>query len=191
MIAFVKGEILTKRNGYLIVKSQDLGYKVFVASALYSEIQLAQSVELFTYQNVREDSLDLYGFQSLDDLEMFEMLLSVSGIGPKSALSVMSMADTEYLKTSIIQGDSGLLTKVSGIGKKTAERVVLELKEKIAKLAPLVEGPQLSGMSSDEIDALISLGYSLPQAREALREVDSEVTDSSERIRQALKKMSH
>ena len=191
MIAFVKGEILTKRNGYLIVKSQDLGYKVFVASALYSEIQLAQSVELFTYQNVREDSLDLYGFQSLDDLEMFEMLLSVSGIGPKSALSVMSMADTEYLKTSIIQGDSGLLTKVSGIGKKTAERVVLELKEKIAKLAPLVEVPQLSGMSSDEIDALISLGYSLPQAREALREVDSEVTDSSERIRQALKKMSH
>lgn len=191
MIAFIKGKIIAKSPSYLIIAAANVGYKVYVNPAFYAEASLADELELFTYQHVREDSLDLYGFPKLSDLDLFEMLLSVSGVGPKSALNVMAMDDSENLKAAIMQGDSALLTKVSGIGRKTAERVVLELKEKIAKLeGPLGAQPSILA-ASDEIDALMALGYSLIQAREALSRVDKSITDSSKRVKQALKEMSN
>jgi Holliday junction DNA helicase RuvA len=189
MIAYIKGKIIAKQSGDLIILNQGLGYKVSVSADIYNELTKDSEVELYTHQHVREDSLDLYGFKNLADLEMFEMLLSVSGIGPKSALAVLSLSSTNHLKEAIVSEDAGMLTKVSGIGKKTAQRVVLELKEKIAKLDDVKTSFQGVSNSSDEIDALMALGYNMNEAREALKKVDKNIKDSGERVKQALKNM--
>ena len=191
MISFLQGKILNKSQNYVILKVGGIGYQVFVNSTMLADLQIGQDVEIYTHQYVREDSLDLYGFKSMGDLEMFELLISISGIGPKSALGVLAVASVEDVKESIARGDSSLLTKVSGIGRKTAERVVLELREKIGNLK-LETGNSKSGAGSasgDEIDALMVLGYSMPQARDALRAVDPKIKDSGERIKQALKRI--
>ncbi len=189
MIAFLRGKIISQNNSFLIVEVNNIGYKVFVNQNLLNQIKVGNQIELYTHQYVREDFLDLYGFISQDELEMFELLLSVSGVGPKSALGVLSVASINDLKRTIAAGDPSLLVKVSGIGKKTAERIVLELREKVDSF---VDRKKMSNTyntvaSSDEIDALMALGYSLSQAREALSRVDPSVKDSGERIKQALR----
>ena len=190
MISSLKGVIKNKGNGFVVLEINNIGYQVFVASLLYADLVIGQDFEFYTHQQVREDALNLYGFRQLEELELFEMLIDISGIGPKSALGVMSIATAADIKESIIRGDPALLTKVSGIGRKTADRVVLELREKISKLSFKDNKLNRDGLgSSDEIDALMALGYSLPQAREALNGVDAKTKDSGERIRQALKKM--
>lgn len=195
MISFLKGKILNKGQarhdkstgqGFVIVQTDNIGYQVFVNAGMYADLQIGQEIELYIHHNVREDAQELYGFRSFSELEFFKLLISVSGIGPKSALSVLTLASIEEIKESIAQGDSSLLNKVSGIGTKTAERIVLELRSKIGQIS----GERVGGIgtiSSDEIDALMALGYSLQQAREALRNVDTSVTDSGERIRVALR----
>ena len=187
MIAYLKGTIVNKRVSYLIINVNGVGYKVFAQPDYILEKKIDEYIEIYTYQHVKEDILALYGFNSLEDLELFELLLSISGVGPKSALAVLSVATTIDIKHSIISGDPSLLTRVSGIGKKTAERVVLELRDKISK----IEGPLPGGIyqegAGEEMDALVSLGYSYQQAREALQSVDKKVTDSHERIRLALR----
>lgn len=190
MISYLKGKIKIKGNGFVILEISNIGYKVFVASLLYADLTIGQEIEFYTHQYVREDALNLFGFRLMEELELFELLLSVSGIGPKSALGIMSIATAADIKESIVRGDPALLTKVSGVGRKTADRVVLELREKINKLN--FKDGKLSGGplgSSDEIDALMALGYSLSQAREALNGVDAKTKDSGERIRQALKRL--
>lgn len=189
MLAFIKGQIIFKTNTYLIIENQGLGYKVFISPEALAELNKGDEVSFFLYHNVKEDAEDLYGFNLAKDLEMFEMLISVSGIGPKSGLSLMSLTDTDHLKTSIASGDVSLLTKVSGVGKKTAERVVLELRDKVAKLESETQasGLEFSQNLSDEIDALMSLGYSLQESREALKKVDKEIIDSAQRVKEALK----
>ncbi|MCK4539895.1 Holliday junction branch migration protein RuvA [Candidatus Parcubacteria bacterium] len=193
MIAYLRGKIKNKGQGYIILDVHDVGYKVFVNETVYAELDIGQEAEFYIYQNVREDSLSLFGFKLLDQLEMFELLLSISGIGPKSALGVLGIASTEDIKDSIARGDSSLLTKVSGIGKKTAERVVLDLREKVGHAARSTQHASDRGMvaSGDEIDALMALGYSMMQARDALRQVDSNVKDSGERIKAALKSINN
>ena len=174
----------------MIVEVNNIGYQIFVTPIFYADLIVGQEVEFYTHQYVREDALNLYGFKNMAELELFEMLISISGVGPRSAIGVLSIASAADIKESISRGDPALLTKVSGIGRKTAERVVLELREKIGKLSG-ADG-KLSGSSlgsSDEIDALMTLGYSLAQAREALNGVDTKIKDSGERIRQALKKL--
>lgn len=189
MISYLKGRIKNKGNGFIVAVVNDIGYKVFVNASLYAELEIGTEAELYTHQHVREDALDLYGFRSMGDLEMFELLLSVSGIGPKSALGVLAVAGADDIKSTIAAGDPSLLTKVSGVGKKTAERVVLELRNKVGALSGGVnfKGRSEIETESDEIDALIALGYSLMQAREALKKVDPKIKDSGERIREALK----
>ncbi len=191
MISFLAGKIINKGAGFIILRVGDVGYKVFVAPLLFAKLTIGQEVELYTHQYVREDVLDLYGFRTLSELEMYELLLSISGIGPKSALGVLSVASVEDLKESIGRGDYSLLTKVSGIGRKTAERVVLELREKVGDLSapgqPAIDGGATA--SAEEIDALMALGYSLTQAREALRAVDPKIKDSGERIKAALRQL--
>ncbi|MCK4553447.1 Holliday junction branch migration protein RuvA [Candidatus Parcubacteria bacterium] len=189
MISFLSGKILNKGQNYAIIKVGDIGYQVFVNQTMFADLEIGQDIEIYTHQYVREDALDLYGFKSVEELEMFELLISISGIGPKSALGVLAIASVADIKESISRGDSALLTKVSGIGRKTAERVVLELREKIGNLK-LETGNLKSGAGSasgDEIDALMALGYSMTQARDALRAVDPKIKDSGERIKQALK----
>lgn len=191
MISYLKGKILNKRGNFAIIEINNVGYKVFVNPTQQAELRAGQEIELYTHQYVREDALDLYGFKSSEELEFFELLLSISGIGPKSALGVLAVASLENIRDSISRGDPSLLTKVSGIGRKTAERIVLELREKISQTVYSRKQASEGGIvaSAEEIDALMALGYSMQQAREALKQVDSKIKDSGERIRQALKKM--
>lgn len=188
MLSYISGTIKNKGQGYVIVMAGDLGYRIHVSSTLWVELDIGQAIELYLHHHIKEDAQDLYGFLKMDDLEMFQLLLSISGIGPKSALGVTSIADSSEIRESIAAGDPTLLTKVSGIGKKTAERVVLELRDKVGALAPM-EGAGKTSVSGDEIDALMALGYSLPEAREALRKVGPETKDSGQRIREALRKL--
>ena len=187
MIAYLKGKIINKGQGYIILDAKDVGYQVFVNPTQYTELDIGQEIEFYTHHHIREDAMDLYGFNTLEDLEMFELLLGISGIGPKSALGVLAISSVNEVRETIAQGDSSLLTKVSGIGKKTAERIVLELREKVAHLVSPEQAGALA--SSDEIDALMALGYSLQQAREALKNTDSKIKDSGQRIKEALKNL--
>ncbi len=189
MISFLKGKIINKRSNFVILEVGGVGYKVFVNEKLISELD--GEVGIYIHQHVREDALDLYGFDSLEELEFFELLLSISGIGPKSALGVFVIAEIDLVKNSIANGDHSLLVKVSGIGKKTAERVVLELRDKVGALEITDNNgvSRVGGSASDEIDGLMALGYSMQQAREALQGVDLDIKDSGERIRQALKNL--
>jgi Holliday junction DNA helicase RuvA len=191
MISYLEGKIKNKGKNYLIILVNGIGYKVFVNNAVLEDVSIGEDKEIYIFQNVKEDALDLYGFKNMEELELFELLLSISGIGPKGALAVLSIASVSDIKNSISRGDSSLLVKVSGIGKKTAERVVLELRDKVGSLESGVEGFESGAGSagSDEIDALMALGYSMNEAREALRKVAPEISDSGERIREALKKL--
>ncbi|MFA5644048.1 MAG: Holliday junction branch migration protein RuvA [Patescibacteria group bacterium] len=189
MISYLKGKISFKLKNSVLIEVNNIGYSVFVGENFLNELKVGQELEIFTHQYVREEALDLYGFKTLEELSFFELLISISGIGPKSALSVLGIAKLSDIKESIVRGDSHLLTKVSGIGKKIAERVVLELKDKLFKLGGDYDLSS-SGSSADEIDALMALGYSLPEAREALNKVDKNIVDSGEKIKEALKRMS-
>jgi Holliday junction DNA helicase RuvA len=188
MIAYLKGKIIAKPNNYLILETGGVGYQIFVGENLFSEIKLGEEKALYLHHRIREDASDLYGFLDLEDLNLFELLLSVSGVGPKSALAVLSLANSDDIKEAIIRGDASLLTKVSGIGKKTAERLVLELKNKVMRVS---SGSTLVGSSSgslgDELDALMSLGYAVNDAREALNKVEASITSTSGRVKAALK----
>jgi Holliday junction DNA helicase RuvA len=182
--------VLDKTLNYAIVEVRDIGYQVFAGENFLADLKLNSDVEIYTHHHIREEADDLYGFKSLEELELFELLLTVSGVGPKSALGVLSIASSGDIKEAIIRGDAGLLTKVSGIGKKTAERLVLELKSKVVRSgasSAVINSAMTLG--SDEIDALVSLGYSLSDARAALNAVGPEVADSGERVKAALKKM--
>jgi len=191
MISFLRGKILNKGQGFVIIEINNIGYQVFVNPVMLADLDIGREIEFYTHQHVREDALDLYGFKSLEELEMFGLLISISGIGPKSALGVLAMGNVNDLKETISHGDPSLLTKVSGIGRKTAERVVLELREKIGDLKSEAGDLRKGGgsASGDEIDALMALGYSMIQARDALRQVDQNIKDSGARIKAALKKM--
>jgi len=185
MIALIEGKIELKTDKFVIINVSGVGYKVFSSSLILKELgNKEDQAKLFTHLYPRENMLDLYGFLTFEELEFFELLMSISGIGPKAALAVLSIASIKDLKTSIASGQVSLLTKVSGIGKKTAERVILELRNKI-----LVPGSDVRKLVSDDeaIDALISLGYSSRQAREALGKVPSKVKSIEDRIKQALK----
>ncbi|MDD2680663.1 MAG: Holliday junction branch migration protein RuvA [Patescibacteria group bacterium] len=193
MLAYLSGKVIAKNNNYLILKVNNVGYQIFVGESLLSSMNKGEERELYLSHQVREDASDLYGFKNLEDLALFELLLSVSGVGPKSALGVLSIASADDIREAVIRNDASLLMKVSGIGKKTAERVVLELKNKITKI---IGGSSLNGESSlsagfgDELDALMSLGYSLPDARLALEGLGVDLKDSGERVKAALKKLS-
>lgn len=190
MIAYLNGKIIDKRSNYLILEVNHIGYRIFISPIFSAQIKNGQNISIYTHQYVRQDTLSLYGFRSIEELELFEMLLSITGIGPKSALAALSVASITDIKKSIAKGDPVLLTKVSGIGRKTAERIVLELREKIKQIGLKREEADSDYLSrSDEIDALMALGYSINQARTALDQVDDKIKDSSERIRQALKKL--
>lgn len=187
MIAYLSGSIVYKGSNNIILFTSGVGYKVFVAENFLSDLKIDQGIEVYIYHSVREDASDLYGFRNPEELDLFELLLSVSGIGPKSALAVLSMASPNDIKEAIMRDDAGLLTKVSGIGKKTAERVVLELKNKIGRSGAFSGSTLGSASFGDELDALLSLGFPLSQAREALNSVEASILDSGERLKAALK----
>lgn len=188
MISHIKGKIILKKDKFIVVSTGSIGYKIFTLS---SSKEVGEDVEFFTYLNVREDALTLYGFPNFEDLELFESLISVSGIGPKTALGALSLADSRTIKIAIAKEDSSILTRVSGIGKKTAERIILELKDKftISDVDRSAEKDKEISDHSDAFEALVSLGYSSFHAKKALSEIPPEIKDVGERVKMALKEL--
>jgi Holliday junction DNA helicase RuvA len=183
MISSIKGKVKTTTNRAIIVEVGGLGYQVFVSPIIINKFKSGQEVEFFTYLHVRENAMELYGFLSTGELEFFSQLIDISGIGPKTALNVLALSKVDDIKRAIQANDASILTKVSGIGRKTAERIILELKNKFENLVTVDAG----GNDAEVIDALVGLGYRVNEAREAVRRVSPQVTDTQVRIKEALK----
>lgn len=164
MIAQVSGIVSNKTARSIIVDVHGLGYEVFCTKDLILRLGAGAEVTFFTHLNVKEDALDLYGFTSTVELNFFKLLLTVSGIGPKSALNILEVAKPEDIRRAVARQEPAILAVVHGIGKKTAEKIVLELKDKVEILEPDI-------MSDDQavLEAITSLGYSQTEARAALR----------------------
>lgn len=190
MISFLNGTIEMKGEKFVVVNVAGVGYKVFASSETLHKIpEKGAGVKIWTHQHVREDSLELYGFLHFAELELFETLIAISGIGPKSALGVLAVAPVDTLKKAIASGDTSYLTRVSGIGRKTAEKIILELREKMAgRGVEVMEAPELKE-ETDALDALAQIGYSQREAREALQRVPKEIKGAEKRIKEALKKL--
>ncbi len=187
MIAKLKGKIEYLKDNYAVVDVNGVGYKIFVTVYAFGKLAGLESTELFIHTHVREDAIDLYGFLTMEELEMFELLISISGVGPKSGLGILTVATPKTIKTAILNEDSSILTKVSGIGKKTAERVILELKNKIADMPESEKEGAVS--DSDAIEALIAMGYAVTEARDSLKLVPADVKDIGQRVKEALKNL--
>lgn len=187
MISRISGNVIEIHEKYAIIDVHGVGYKVYAGPETLATLVEDSIGTVYTYLVVREDALDLYGFQSGDELNFFEMLLSVSGIGPKSALGILSMATIDTLKQAIGTGDTGYLTKVSGIGRKTAEKIIIELRDKLKSHIDLNKYPSKLRDESDVVEALKSLGYSQNEARDALKKVPTEIIGTNARIKEALK----
>ncbi|KKU44853.1 MAG: Holliday junction ATP-dependent DNA helicase RuvA [Microgenomates group bacterium GW2011_GWC2_46_7] len=186
MIGSVKGKIVLKTEKFLILETNGVGYKINVSPDTVSKAKkVGDEMMLWIHTHVREDILDLYGFLDHSELEFFEMLISVSGIGPKGALTILGVASIDTLRKAISTSDISYLTKISGIGKKTAEKIVIELRDKMAEGISEKKGSSLRD-ELDAMEALKSLGYSQNEIREALKKVLPN-TDTNTKIREALK----
>lgn len=191
MIAYLEGTVKFSKPTELVVNAGGVGYLVYISLSTYEAVAGKNTVELFIHTVVREDAINLYGFAAIDEKELFELLISVSGIGPKSALSVLSGIRPNDLRQAIALGDIGRLTSAPGIGKKTAERLVLELRNKIDSL-PVAATDIAYPVRSEAIAALASLGYNQRAAEKLVRElldVDPNLK-LEDLLKQALKKMS-
>lgn len=198
MISHLKGTLESVGQNTVVIEVGHIGYLVKVPTAVVSRLPaVGDPLKLYTIQIVREDDISLYGFLSTEERSLFSLFLSVSGVGPKMAMALISSFPLDKLVSAVAKGDVALLSSVSGVGKKTAERVVVELKEKIAKkyaVTPQEMGAGIKGgessLGSDSISALISLGYSPREARDAVMKVDLETVTTVEGvIKTALKNL--
>ena len=191
MIAHVFGKVAEKFNGSLVVDVHGVGYEVSVATNDFDAVILDQEVKFYTYHHVREQAEELFGFSSLAAKKLFEMLITVQGVGPKAALAILSLGDAEQVRNAIANADSGFVQKATGVGKKTAERVVVDLSDKVGLPTHYgrTEAPvQTELNTSDEaLEALMALGYTLADATKALENVDVNLP-TSQRVTEALKK---
>lgn len=191
MISQLEGTLAQTGVGFVVLSVGGVGYKVFVTADTLRALSKKQAgaVRLFTYLAVRDDAMDLFGFEEHSELGFFELLLKVPGIGPKSALAVLSLAPIGTLSKAITAGDVAYLTKISGIGKKTAEKIVFTLKDDLGGRKGGTGLESATGLreESDAIEALKALGYSTAEAREALKKVPESVGGISEKVKEALK----
>lgn len=185
MIAYLQGKILQKTLQYIVLQDGRIGYKVFTTPEVLDQ-PLGSEVELYIYHKSSDDGQVLFGMPDFDSLQFFEMLISVTGVGPKMALTIVSAAKIDLLQQAIMNADTEIFTRMSGVGKKTAERIILELKNKISS-GGLLGGSNVSG--SDIYDALSGLGYNPREIRDTLPQLDA-TTDTANQLKQALKLLS-
>jgi Holliday junction DNA helicase RuvA len=184
MIGYLKGTLISQDLKTIILDVNGIGYKIHTNTAIIDS-KKAEISEFWTYLAVRENALDLYGFSTKEELRFFELLITVSGIGPKSAMGILSIASIQNLRHAITTGDVSHLTKVSGIGKKNAEKIVIELKDKLEGLS--ADMSQTMHGDVDALEALKALGYGEREAREALKKSEGETTEA--KVRSALKNL--
>ena len=192
MIGSLRGNLLENTGDTLLIEVSGVGYQLFVSgdTAAYYFDKLHSEVFLYVHTVVREDALDLYGFRNQDEKKFFQQVINISGIGPKSGLGIISVAPIEQLKSAIAAGDSIYLTKVSGVGKKSAQKVILELQDKLAdelSLAGITSSDHTE--DSDVMEALLSLGYDQASARNAIKDLPADATGMQTRLRLAIKSL--
>lgn len=186
MIAFLKGKIILKKEKFIILDAGGVGYKVFLSTKTISKIsQDNQNPELFCFLNVRENTLDLYGFLDFEELELFEILNDISGVGPKIALEIASLGPLEKLKKAIEKQKEKVFEKIPGIGRKRAQAIILELSGILREISK----EKLKGKKTpDEVEeALVNLGFPRQRAKEALSKIPEGIKDIEQRIKEALK----
>lgn len=189
MISHLEGTILLKTEKFVVVEAGGIGYKTFVSAETVQKIpEKGGFVKLWAHEHIREDARELYGFLHFAELELFELLISISGIGPKGGLGVLAIAPVDTLKKAIATGDTSYLTRVSGIGRKTAEKIVLELREKMSGKGVMVDAPELKD-EADVLEALVSLGYTQRDARQALSDIPRSGMGVEDQVKAALKKL--
>lgn len=181
MIGSLRGTVVEVHASFFLLEVNGVGYRVRSAASVLSSLCVGAERFVYIHDHVREDARDLFGFLSWSEQELFERLLSVSGVGPKVALTILSAGSVDAVRRAIMQGDLAMLTSVPGVGKKTAQKIVLDLKGQLVEEDGMVEG------DGEVIDALVSLGYQTQTAREALRAVSVEIVEVSARVREALK----
>jgi len=191
MIAHIKGEIAEKFDSSVIVDVNGVGYEIALTALDFDAVTVGETQKFYTYHSVRENGEDLYGFSSLAAKKLFELLTSVNGIGPKAGMAILSLAAPEDVRNAIANADVAFISKASGVGKKSAERVIVDLRDKVGMPshvgATAVFVPTGAKPEKDEaLDALIALGFPLKEATEALEKVDKNLS-VEERIRAALK----
>lgn len=187
MIASIEGKIALKEGRFAVVDVGGIGYKVFLPLTVGAKVKVGESAKFWTHLHVREDAMELYGFLEKDEMEFFENLISISGIGPKSALGIISLAPVATLRRAISSEDTSYLTKVSGIGRKTAEKIVLELKDKFAGEKEIPGS--ITEHDPDVLDALLSLGYTPKEAREMVQRIPADIKGRESRLKEALRKL--
>jgi Holliday junction DNA helicase RuvA len=187
MIATLRGEISQIEDNALVVEVGGVGLRVFAPAPLRGRVKVGETVFLFTHLVVREDALTLYGFESQADRELFNMLLGVDKVGPKVALSVLSTMTLDAVQHAVFADDAELLSRVPGVGKKTAQKIALHLKDKLKPMDALARVAAMSDVDSEVLAALTSLGYSVVEAQAAIQSLPKDASqDTGERLRMAL-----
>lgn len=188
MISYLKGTISRSGANYLVIVTNGVGYQVFVDEKTLENLSAKERAEFHIHHYQTDKSEELYGFESLASLDLFENLLSVSGVGPKAALALLSSLSIKELEEAIIKGDLETLTVAPGIGKKVAHKIIAELSDSLAEEG--LEGLPKSSPRRQAFEALIELGYNSVEAKAALRMVDSSVSDPEKRVKEALRHLS-
>jgi Holliday junction DNA helicase RuvA len=195
LFAYLKGHIEFIKENYIIIDVNGVGYKVYTSISTINKLpSLHQDVQIYTYLYVKEDVLDLYGFIDQEELGMFELLISVSGVGPKAALAILSTISPPQFALALVSSDVKTITKAPGVGNKLAQRIILELKDKIKseELIDIKDQETITGQpdySSEAVNALVVLGYSAAEATKAVQAVNAEGIEVEEIIKLALKNL--
>jgi Holliday junction DNA helicase RuvA len=185
MISYLNGKVILKRDRFIILEVGGIGYKVFLSrQTLLMLPQISSEIKVFCFQNVKEDALDLYGFLTYEELEFFEILNDIHGVGPKAALEISVLGPIDKIKDKILAQDEKIFEGIPGIGAKRASSIILELTGKI-----MAKSASAKASADEAENALTQLGFSKQQAREALTRVPSSVKKSEERIKLALKSL--
>lgn len=200
MISFVRGTVADQTENSVIIENNGIGYEIFMTGTDLDRLRPGEEIKIHTHFNVREDAMQLFGFLSKDDLQMFKLLLNVNGVGPKAALGVLAAIDADALRFAILSDDIKTLSKAPGIGKKTAQKLILELKDKLKledafelklahqqEAAGIMQGENSDGVQ-EAVEALVALGYSSTDALRAVRKVtDVDPGDVEGLLKAALK----
>ncbi|MCI8265403.1 MAG: Holliday junction branch migration protein RuvA [Lachnospiraceae bacterium] len=201
MYAYIKGEIIDISEDNLVLECNNIGYNIRIPLSVAQRLPgIGATVKIYTYTSVREDAFNLFGFLSKDDLEIYKKLIAVNGIGPKGALSILSAMSADDLRFAILSGDAAAIAKAQGVGKKSAERIILELRDKVQFMGSAATDLEVltssdttaeTNAKNEAIEALTSLGYSPSDALRAVRQVElTEDMDAGTILKQALKLIS-
>ena len=188
MIATLNGIVAEKLSGLLVLEVGDVGYGLLVTNEDYGILNTGETAKLYIYEHIRENTYDLFGFSSLDSKKLFEQLLEVNGVGPKMALNILGVGTADAVRAAIAAGDTKFIQAATGVGKKVAERVVVDLKDKVGLISSegatdFLQGP---AMQDEAVQALVALGFSAQDATLALHKIDDKLP-TEDRIKQALK----